>query len=168
MALQSTRGGAPRRTLVPEEFTPVWGKGASTAKNDLGGVNVPIVSDSRYRAFYSYAEHGQIKACCVPVWQKLIVARSAKSERMGATVLNLVPDKDFADKHKHFDAGSFVYCGGEMLCRTLLPKSQAKGAVAMDGSPPPKKHRSAAAAVRGSVSRTQDNNIDSRVYYRLT
>lgn len=108
-----TRSGGERKTggLTPGEFTPQWKNAVTAQNNRIASVDVPILSQYKYRAIRSEFKNGKAKAYTVGVTQKLIVVKSRNSEKIAQYILTLVPDRTYFAKNKGNLCNKFIHNG---------------------------------------------------------
>lgn len=86
--------------LSPGDFTPQWDNAQISQNYRIACVDVPIIPTYRYRAIRSEFRRGQAQAYIVNVSQKVVIVKDRESGAMASYVISLIPDKDFAAKHK--------------------------------------------------------------------
>ncbi len=86
--------------LSPGDFTPQWDNAQISQNYRIACVDVPIIPTYRYRAIRSEFRRGQAQAYIVNVSQKVVIVKDRESGAMASYVMSLIPDKDFAAKHK--------------------------------------------------------------------
>ena len=86
--------------LSPGDFTPQWNNAQISQNYRIACVDVPIIPTYRYRAIRSEFRRGQAQAYIVNVSQKVVIVKDRESGAMASYVMSLIPDKDFAAKHK--------------------------------------------------------------------
>lgn len=86
--------------LSPGDFTPQWNNAQISQNYRIACVDVPIIPTYRYRAIRSEFRRGQAQAYIVNVSQKVVIVKDRESGAMASYVISLIPDKDFAAKHK--------------------------------------------------------------------
>ena len=77
-----SRGESEVKALSPGDFVPDWDGAVGSSSNGLACYDVPIEADYRYKAVYAEERHGTVSAEQVSVYQKLIIVKDVKSERM--------------------------------------------------------------------------------------
>ena len=92
----STRYGV----LLPGDFTPIWDEAIVSQNHRIASVDVPIIPQYTYKAICSDYRLGKATAYAVTVSQKLIVVKSITTGELSHYVMSLIPDKEFAVKHK--------------------------------------------------------------------
>ncbi len=86
--------------LSPGDFTPQWDNAKVSQNYRIACVDVPIIPTYRYRAIRSEFRRGQAQAYIVNVSQKVVIVKDRESGAMASYIMSLIPDKDFAAKHK--------------------------------------------------------------------
>ena len=86
--------------LSPGDFTPQWDNAQISQNYRIACVDVPIIPTYRYRAIRSEFRRGQAQAYIVNVSQKVVIVKDRESGAMASYTMSLIPDKDFAAKHK--------------------------------------------------------------------
>ena len=86
--------------LSPGDFTPQWNDAQISQNYRIACVDVPIIPTYRYRAIRSEFRRGQAQAYIVNVSQKVVIVKDRESGAMASYIMSLIPDKDFAAKHK--------------------------------------------------------------------
>ena len=86
--------------LSPGDYTPQWDNAKMSQNNRIACVDVPIIPTYRYRAIRSEFRRGQAQAYIVNVSQKVVIVKDRESGAMASYIMSLIPDKDFAAKHK--------------------------------------------------------------------
>lgn len=87
--------------MAPGEFAPLWEGGLFSENRIVGSVDVPIISEHRYRAIRSEYKNGVAKAYIVNITQKLVIFECHNNEdKMYQYILTLIPDRDFYATNK--------------------------------------------------------------------
>ena len=86
--------------LSPGDFTPQWDNAKVSQNYRIACVDVPIIPRFGYRAIRSEYKLGKATAYTVRVSQKLIVVKDRESGDMAQYIMSIIPDKEFAAKHK--------------------------------------------------------------------
>ena len=86
--------------LLPGDFTPIWDEAIVSQNHRIASVDVPIIPQYTYKAICSDYRLGKATAYAVTVSQKLIVVKSLTTGELSHYVMSLIPDKEFAVKHK--------------------------------------------------------------------
>ncbi|GHV00703.1 hypothetical protein FACS1894159_06990 [Bacteroidia bacterium] len=113
IALQATRGGGRRKPSIldPGEFTPHWNRAKSSSGKRTGGVSAPISQSTRHGALRCETINGKPAVAVVPVYQKVVVVKSAVTGEMSTYLLSLVPTVGFHRHNKNYNADHFVIDG---------------------------------------------------------
>lgn len=110
-----SRGESEVKALSPGDFVPDWDGAVGSSSNGLACYDVPIEADYRYKAVYAEERHGTVSAEQVSVYQKLIIVKDVKSERMSQYILTLIPSKAY-DAHY-----------GSSVCDHFITRSDKSG-----------------------------------------
>ncbi len=86
--------------LSPGDFTPQWNNAQISQNYRIACVDIPIIPRFGYRAIRSEYKLGKATAYSVRVSQKLIVVKGRESGDMAQYIMSIIPDKEFAAKHK--------------------------------------------------------------------
>ena len=86
--------------LSPGDFTPQWDNAKVSQNYRIACVDIPIIPRFGYRAIRSEYKLGKATAYSVRVSQKLIVVKGRESGDMAQYIMSIIPDKEFAAKHK--------------------------------------------------------------------
>ncbi len=86
--------------LSPGDYTPQWDNAQISQNYRIACVDVPIIPTYRYRAIRSEFRRGQAQAYIVNVSQKVVIVKDRESGAMASYIMSLIPDKEFAAKHK--------------------------------------------------------------------
>lgn len=106
-----TRSVSEKKAFDPGEFTPQW-KRALTSQNDvMGSVDIPLLSEYRYKAIRSEFKNGKSKAYVVSVTQKLVVLKNKHTEAKVQYLLTLIPDRDYYHNNKGDLSEKFMHAG---------------------------------------------------------
>lgn len=103
--------------ISPGDFTPLWDNAVESAKGNTASVDVPIIPTYRYRAIRSEFTNGCAKAYSVDIYQKLIIVKkydnSVVDAPIGQYILTLIPDKEYASRHRGHVVERFVNAGSK-------------------------------------------------------
>ena len=103
-----SRGESEVKALSPGDFVPDWDGAVGSSSNGLACYDVPIEADYRYKAVYAEERHGTVSAEQVSVYQKLIIVKDVKSERMSQYILTLIPSKAYDARYGSSVCGRFI------------------------------------------------------------
>lgn len=92
-------------------FTPQWKHAVISGQEYMAAVDVPIVANFSF-SVYGWADEVQkTDRFDVNLLQKLIVVKDLRSNNLGAYVVTIIPDKDYALTRKHISAMDFPNFG---------------------------------------------------------
>lgn len=97
--IPATRSDSDERSFDPGEFSPQWEKAAAVEDNHIASVEVPILTQYRYRGLCSEFQSGKAHIRKVDIFQKLIVVKDDRSQQMAQYILTLIPDGDCYKKY---------------------------------------------------------------------
>ena len=103
-----SRGESEVKALSPGDFVPDWDGAVGSSSNGLACYDVPIEADYRYKAVYAEERHGTVSAERVNVYQKLIIVKDVKSDRMSQYILTLIPSKAYDARYGSSVCGRFI------------------------------------------------------------
>lgn len=95
--------------LDPGEFTPQWDKAVISENKNVGSVDIPLLTEYKYKAVHCKFENGNSKAYLVDVTQKLVVLKSKHTQEKVQYILTLIPEKDYYQKHKGDISANFTH-----------------------------------------------------------
>ena len=110
-----SRGESEVKALSPGDFVPDWDGAVGSSSNGLACYDVPIEADYRYKAVYAEERHGTVSAEQVSVYQKLIIVKDVKSDRMSQYILTLIPSKAYDARY------------GSSVCDRFITRSDKGG-----------------------------------------
>lgn len=84
--------------LYPGDFTPMWDAAVLSTKNGLACYDIPINETNSYQALFSEEHHGTMNVGKVKVYQKLVILKDVKGDRMSQYILSLIPAKSYASQ----------------------------------------------------------------------
>lgn len=97
--IPSTRSDSDEKSFDPGEFSPQWEKAVADEDNHIASVEVPILTQYRYRGLCSEFQSGKAHVRKVDIFQKLIVVKDDRSQQMAQYILTLIPDGDCYKKY---------------------------------------------------------------------
>ena len=103
-----SRGESEVKALSPGDFVPDWDGAVGSSSGGLACYDVPIEADYRYKAVYAEERHGTVSAERVNVYQKLVIVKDVKSERMSQYILTLIPSKAYDARYGSSVCGRFI------------------------------------------------------------
>lgn len=97
--IPSTRSDSDEKSFDPGEFSPQWEMAVAVEDNHIASVEVPILTQYRYRGLCSEFQSGKAQVCKVDIFQKLIVVKDDRNQQMAQYILTLIPDGDCYKKY---------------------------------------------------------------------
>lgn len=86
--------------LNPGDFTPMWENSIVSQNAEYVNVDVPIISQNRFRVLRSEIRNGQAQAYKVTVTQRLVVSKNIESGKQLLYIMNFIPDRSSYVKNK--------------------------------------------------------------------
>lgn len=86
--------------LNPGDFTPMWENSIVSQNAEYVNVDVPIISQNRFRVLRSEIRNGQAQAYKVAVTQRLVVSKNIESGKQLLYIMNFIPDRSSYVKNK--------------------------------------------------------------------
>lgn len=108
--------------LCPGDFTPIWDKANESADSLIECVDVPICAQFLYRGTFVSKEpskKGETERYVTDIFQKLLVVYDKRSRLTGCFIINLIPTKQYYNKHKNDIALRFANCEND-FCGIVL------------------------------------------------
>ena len=108
--------------LCPGDFTPIWDKANESADSLIECVDVPISTQFLYRGTFVSKEpskKGETERYATDIFQKLLVVYDKRSRLTGCFIINLIPTKQYYNKHKNDIALRFANCEND-FCGIVL------------------------------------------------
>ena len=108
--------------LCPGDFTPIWDKANESADSLIECVDVPICAQFSYRGTFVSKEpskKGETERYATDIFQKLLVVYDKRSRLTGCFIINLIPAKQYYNKHKNDVALRFANCEND-FCGIVL------------------------------------------------
>ena len=108
--------------LCPGDFTPIWDKANESADSLIECVDVPICAQFLYRGTFVSKEpskKGETERYATDIFQKLLVVYDKRSRLTGCFIINLIPTKQYYNKHKNDVALRFANCEND-FCGIVL------------------------------------------------
>lgn len=108
--------------LFPGDFTPIWDKASESADSLIECVDVPICAQFLYRGTFVSKEpskKGETERYATDIFQKLLVVYDKRSRLTGCFIINLIPTKQYYNKHKNDIALRFANCEND-FCGIVL------------------------------------------------
>lgn len=88
-------------------MTPLWDLSRLSLDNNLYCIDVPLLSDYRYRAMIINGE----KATMVPVYHNIVYVKSSATKQMSQYLHYYIPDIHYVRRHKEDLTEKYVNCG---------------------------------------------------------
>ena len=110
-----SRGESEVKALSPGDFVPDWDGAVGSSSSGLACYDIPIEADYRYEAVYAEERHGTMSVERVSVYQKLIIVKDVKSDRMSQYILTLIPSKAYDARY------------GSSVCDRFITRSDKGG-----------------------------------------
>ncbi len=86
--------------LNPGDVTPMWENSIISKDAERVNVDVPIISQKRFRIMRSEIRNGQAQAYNAAVTQRIVVSKNVNSGKMSQYLMTFIPDKKFMVKNK--------------------------------------------------------------------
>ena len=86
--------------LNPGDFTPMWEKSVVSQNAGYVNVDVPIISQNRFRVLRSEIRNGQAQAYKVVVTQRLVISKDIESGKQLSYLMNFIPDRKYYAQNK--------------------------------------------------------------------
>ena len=99
-----------QKGIYPGDFIPKWETATGSSKNGLACYDIPINADNSFKAVYTEDKYGKLTAQKVNVYQKLVIVKDTKSERMSQYVLTLIPSKAYDNQYGRQVCNKFINC----------------------------------------------------------
>ena len=82
------------------EFAPSWDKSMVSSDGQMMGVDVPIVSQYKYRSIRKVEIDGRSRSFYADVTEKIVVVKDPQTEKMGVYRMLILPDYDYYQTNK--------------------------------------------------------------------
>lgn len=108
--------------LFPGDFTPIWDKASESADSLIECVDVPISAQFLYRGTFNsgkLSKKGDTERYATDIFQKLLVVYDKRSRLTGCFIINLIPTKQYYNKHKNDIPLRFANCEND-FCGIVL------------------------------------------------
>lgn len=86
--------------LNPGDFTPMWENSMVSQNAEYINVDVPIISQNRFRVLRSEISNGQAQAYKVAVTQRLVISKDIESGKQLSYLMNFIPDRKYYAQNK--------------------------------------------------------------------
>ena len=93
--LSRSNGSDENLPLSPGDFVPLWDVAVPSVMNGLACYDIPISETYSYQVIFPEEHYGTIIASKVKVYQKLVILKDLKDNRMSQYVLSLIPVKSY-------------------------------------------------------------------------
>lgn len=93
--LSRSNGSDENLPLSPGDFVPLWDVAVPSVMNGLACYDIPISETYSYQVIFPEEHYGTIIASKVKVYQKLVILKDLKDNRMSQYVLSLIPFKSY-------------------------------------------------------------------------
>ncbi len=97
-------------TVSPGDFVPNWDAAVGSANNELACYDIPITPTYHFKAIYVDERSGKPSAGKVNVYQKLVIVKDVKSNRMDQYILTLIPSKLYDSRNGVQTCNNFINC----------------------------------------------------------
>lgn len=98
------------KTVSPGDFVPNWDAAVSSTNNGLACYDIPITPTYHFKAIYVDERNGKPSAGKVNVYQKLVIVKDVKSNRMDQYILTLIPSKLYDSRNGAQTCNNFINC----------------------------------------------------------
>lgn len=97
--------------LSPGDFVPDWTKTVASSQKHIVSYDIPIESEYQCKAIYTDYKNGKATANFVNVYQKLVIVKDMKTNRLGQYILTLIPDGKYEKRYKNRICDKFINAG---------------------------------------------------------
>ena len=87
-------------------MTPVWQMAESSATDDISSMDVPLLTNYRYRAMIAIGE----KAVMIPIYQNIVFVKSKTTGKMSQYLHYYIPDAKYVRRYKGDLTNRFRNC----------------------------------------------------------
>ncbi len=87
-------------------MTPVWQMAESSATTDISSIDVPLLTNYRYRAMVTIGE----KAVMIPIYQNIVFVKSKTTGIMSQYIHYYIPDATYVRRYKGDLTNRFLNC----------------------------------------------------------
>lgn len=98
------------KTVSPGDFVPNWDAAVGSTNNGLACYDIPITPTYHFKAIYVDERNGKPSAGKVNVYQKLVIVKDVKSNRMDQYILTLIPSKLYDSRSGAQTCNNFINC----------------------------------------------------------
>ena len=97
-------------TVSPGDFVPNWDAAVGSVNNGLACYDIPITPTYHFKAIYVDERNGKPSAGKVNVYQKLVIVKDVKSNRMDQYILTLIPSQLYDRRNGSQTCNNFINC----------------------------------------------------------
>ena len=97
-------------TVSPGDFVPNWDAAVGSVNNGLACYDIPITPTYHFKAIYVDERSGKPSAGKVNVYQKLVIVKDVKSNRMDQYILTLIPSQLYDSRNGSQTCNNFINC----------------------------------------------------------
>ena len=97
-------------TVSPGDFVPNWDAAVGSVNNGLACYDIPITPTYHFKAIYVDERNGKPSAGKVNVYQKLVIVKDVKSNRMDQYILTLIPSQLYDSRNGVQTCNNFINC----------------------------------------------------------
>lgn len=97
-------------TVSPGDFVPNWDAAVGSVNNGLACYDIPITPTYHFKAIYVDERSGKPSAGKANVYQKLVIVKDVKSNRMDQYILTLIPSKLYDNRNGVQTCNNFINC----------------------------------------------------------
>lgn len=110
LKLSRSLNSEDNKTISPGDFIPNWDIAVGAAMNGVASYSIPIAPTYRFRAIYVDVENGMPSVGKVNVYQKLVIVKEIKSNKMSQYILTLIPSTAHDAKNGALTCDNFINC----------------------------------------------------------
>lgn len=97
-------------TVSPGDFVPNWDAAVGSVNNGLACYDIPITPTYHFKAIYVDERNGKPSAGKVNVYQKLVIVKDVKSNRMDQYILTLIPSQLYDSRNGSQTCNNYINC----------------------------------------------------------
>ena len=97
-------------TVSPGDFVPNWDAAVGSVNNGLACYDIPITPTYHFKAIYVDERNGKPSAGKVNLYQKLVIVKDVKSNRMDQYILTLIPSQLYDSRNGSQTCNNFINC----------------------------------------------------------
>lgn len=110
LTLSRSLDNKKNKTVSPGDFVPNWDAAVGSTNNGLVCYDIPITPTYHFKAIYVDERNGKPSAGKVNVYQKLVIVKDVKSNRMDQYILTLIPSKLYDSRNGAQTCSNFINC----------------------------------------------------------